>query len=358
MSAVDPIYNPGKQHQIEEQRRLEDDRENEGAGARPLPPRTPSDMHVFLQTGRLWLRRFTEEDVDHLVELDSDSDVMRFINGGQPSSREEIQTEILPAFLRYYERFAGLGFWAAIEKATGDFVGWFHLRPIEAAVGEVELGYRLHRSAWGKGYATGGSRALIRKGFTDLGVQRVVASTMVVNEASQRVMEKAGLRFKIFHQEWPEVIEGSEKGDVEYALSRVGPGARRTMNSIIGGWPGVAPPRAAISPEFRIPPSSRCRRGSPGVRSREANRSRDAVRSGVSGGRPRCNSLASRRSSMPRERLVRPSSKKMIAGVCAGLADYFGVEARKVRIGFVLFGLFGAGEIVYIALWIIAPKAP
>ena len=61
---------------------------------------------------------------------------------------------------------------------------------------------------------------------------------------------------------------------------------------------------------------------------------------------------------MPRERLVRPSSKKMVAGVCAGLADYFGVEARKVRIGFVLFGLFGAGEIVYIALWIIAPKAP
>jgi len=48
----------------------------------------------------------------------------------------------------------------------------------------------------------------------------------------------------------------------------------------------------------------------------------------------------------------------MIAGVCAGVADYFGVETRKVRIGFVLFGLFGAGEIVYIAIWIIAPKAP
>jgi phage shock protein C len=59
-----------------------------------------------------------------------------------------------------------------------------------------------------------------------------------------------------------------------------------------------------------------------------------------------------------RPRLVRPSSNKMIAGVCAGLADYFDVDTRKVRIGFVLFGLFGAGEIVYIALWIIAPKAP
>jgi phage shock protein C len=61
---------------------------------------------------------------------------------------------------------------------------------------------------------------------------------------------------------------------------------------------------------------------------------------------------------MSRPKLVRPSSNKMIAGVCAGLADYFGVETRKLRIGFVLFGLFGAGEIVYIALWIIAPKAP
>jgi phage shock protein C len=61
---------------------------------------------------------------------------------------------------------------------------------------------------------------------------------------------------------------------------------------------------------------------------------------------------------MSRPRLVRPRSNKMIAGVCAGLADYFSVETRKVRIGFVLFGLFGAGEIVYIALWIIAPKAP
>ncbi|CAN5735943.1 hypothetical protein BH20ACT23_BH20ACT23_16450 [soil metagenome] len=61
---------------------------------------------------------------------------------------------------------------------------------------------------------------------------------------------------------------------------------------------------------------------------------------------------------MPRVKLVRPTSKKMIAGVCAGLADYFGVETRKVRIGFVLFGLFGAGEIVYIALWIMLQRRP
>ena len=121
-----------------------------------------------------------------------------------------------------YERFDDYGFWAAIEKSTGNFVGWFHFRLDEGAgPNEPELGYRLRRSAWGKGFATEGSRALIQKGFTEFEVQRVVASTMAVNVASRRVMEKAGLEFvRTFFQDWPEVIEGSEEGEVEYALSK------------------------------------------------------------------------------------------------------------------------------------------
>jgi len=179
-------------------------------------------MRIFLETDRLVLRRFTEADVDNLVDLDSDPDVMRFINGGRPTPREEIQNDTLPRFLDYYERFAGYGFWAAIERSTGAFVGWFHFRPPEGASPDVaELGYRLRKSAWGKGYGTEGSRALIRKGFTELGVRRVVASTMVVNVASWRVMEKAGLRLvRTFHQPWPDHIDGEEHGDVEYALGK------------------------------------------------------------------------------------------------------------------------------------------
>ena len=177
---------------------------------------------IFLETDRLLLRRFTADDVENLVELDGDPEVMRFINGGRPTPRQEIENDVLPAFLDYYERFAGYGFWAAIEKSTGQFVGWFHFRPAKhAPAGEVELGYRLRKAAWGQGYAAEGSRALIEKGFTDFGVQRVVASTMVVNVASRRVMEKAGLKFvRIFHQDWPDKIEGDEEGDVEYALLR------------------------------------------------------------------------------------------------------------------------------------------
>jgi RimJ/RimL family protein N-acetyltransferase len=180
-------------------------------------------MSIFLETSRLTLRRFTEGDEDDLVELDSDPEVMRFLSGGRPTPREQIRDRVLPGFLDYYERYDGLGFWAAEERSTGCFLGWFHFRPpkYEPRDGDIELGYRLRRSAWGKGYATEGSRALISKGFTDLAVDRIVAETMVVNLGSRRVMEKAGLaRVRTFHRDGLDAIDGSEHGVVEYALTR------------------------------------------------------------------------------------------------------------------------------------------
>ena len=179
-------------------------------------------MQIFVETERLVLRRFTVADADSLVDLDADPDVMRFINGGTPTPLDVITDDILPAFLDYYERFAGYGFWAAIEKSTGEFLGWFHFRPPQGGrPDEPELGYRLRKSAWGNGYATEGSRALIRKGFTELGVARVFASTMAVNVASRRVMEKSALTLvRTFHEPWADVIDGAEHGEVEYALLR------------------------------------------------------------------------------------------------------------------------------------------
>lgn len=185
-------------------------------------PRHTDRMRVFLETERLILREFTADDVDHLVELDSDPDVMLYITGGEPTSRTEIEQEVIPAFLAYYERTPGFGFWAANERATGDFLGWFHFRPGAGhPADEPELGYRLRRSAWGKGYAAEGSRALIDKGFTDQAVRRVLAETMVVHTASRRVMDKAGMRqLRTFHQDWPYPIPGDEHGDVEYGIDR------------------------------------------------------------------------------------------------------------------------------------------
>ena len=77
-------------------------------------------VQIFLETERLVLRRFTEDDVDDLVALDGDPEVMRFITGGRQTPRREIENGVLPAFLRYYERFAGYGFWAQSRSRPGD----------------------------------------------------------------------------------------------------------------------------------------------------------------------------------------------------------------------------------------------
>ncbi|GAB4060217.1 GNAT family N-acetyltransferase [Catellatospora paridis] len=176
-------------------------------------------MASYLETSRLILRRFTADDVDALYDLDADPAVTRFINGGRPTPRAEIRDELLPRFLAQYDEVPGFGRWAAIEKATGAFLGWFALTAEPDEPGTAELGYRLRREAWGRGYATEGSRALVDNGFTELGMRRVTANTMTVNTGSRRVMEKTGLRFlRTFFLDWPDQIEGGEHGDVEYEL--------------------------------------------------------------------------------------------------------------------------------------------
>jgi RimJ/RimL family protein N-acetyltransferase len=189
-------------------------------------------VNVFLETDRLILRRFTVADEDNLVALDGDLEVMRYLSGGTPTPREAIRSRVLPRFLASYERFNGFGTWAAIEKSSGEFLGWFGFNPTDSSKPEnVELGYRLRRAAWGKGYATEAARALIQKGFDELQVQRVFASTYEDNLASRRVMEKLGMtlvrRFRLsptdlaveatFDATSSDVWDGD---DVEYAISK------------------------------------------------------------------------------------------------------------------------------------------
>ena len=179
-------------------------------------------LHVYLETPRLILRRLTIADVDAVEALDADPIVMRYVNGGRATSRAELESDVFPAWLAYYERGDAWGFWAAIERESGRFLGWFHLRPAhDGPADEPELGYRLVRDAWGQGYATEGSRGLVDKAFGELGARRVWAATMKVNVASWRVMEKIGMRFvRLSFGEWPEPIPGDEQGDVEYEITR------------------------------------------------------------------------------------------------------------------------------------------
>ena len=169
-----------------------------------------------LRTKRLRFRRFTRDDIDLLLELDSDPEVMRWLTGGKASTREFYE-EAMPRILATYESGPSRGTFGA-EQIGADgvwrFVGWFHLKDGFHWPGELELGYRLRRSAWGRGLATEGSVALIRHALEDLGEPVVVAGTMLGNVGSQRVMVKAGMEFACGYIEhrW----EGPDQRAVKY----------------------------------------------------------------------------------------------------------------------------------------------
>ena len=217
-------------------------------------------------TERLALRRFTTADAANLRSLDGDPQVMRFLTGTtRPAA--QIRDEVLPNLAGCHLRFPGFGYWAAETRAGGQFIGWFGLRPV-MPTGEamehwpdargntsvVSLGYRLRRSAWGQGYATEGARALVRLAFTELGAREVVATTMAVNTASRRVMEKAGLRYtRTVHLDWPDPLDGNEHGDVEYRLLR----EEWLHLCATTAHPAPPPPDAGNSGVSQVPPPPR-----------------------------------------------------------------------------------------------------
>ena len=180
-------------------------------------------MHIVLETQRMLLRRFTEADAQQLAALYGDSHVMRFITL-HPPTPAEVESRILPAYLREYGELAdGLGSFAAVEKATGQMAGRFSLKPANSygLAGGMELGYRLYPAAWGRGLATEGARALIASAFERLPVDLIVATTMADNIGSWRVLEKCGLRrVKTFHYPDAGLMPGAEHGDFVYEQSR------------------------------------------------------------------------------------------------------------------------------------------
>ena len=171
-------------------------------------------MKIYLETQRMILREFTDEDVDNLVDLDSDPEVTRYINGGQPTPRKWVVEQVMPRVLDYYKQWHEQGIWAALDKADGSFMGWFHLRPNRSNPSETELGYRLKQKYWGQGFATEGSKALLVKGFMELKVPMIVAIADPANGASRRVMEKVGLRFMEDYTEADDFVV------VKYGMSR------------------------------------------------------------------------------------------------------------------------------------------
>jgi ribosomal-protein-alanine N-acetyltransferase len=148
------------------------------------------DAGAGLATSRLLLRRFTMADLDLLDRLNSDVEVMRYLGG--VASRAETQVMLEKRILTYYVDNPGLGVWATIERDSGDCIG-FHLLNHIRGEAHIQVGYRLFPQAWGRGYATEMSIALLRYGYRNLGLKTLTAITDLGNVGSQNVLLKSGL---------------------------------------------------------------------------------------------------------------------------------------------------------------------
>lgn len=173
-------------------------------------------------TERMRLRRFTAADVDDLVALHNDPAVMRYL-GRCDETPANVRDVVLPYWQSLDEGGDGYGYRAAIERDGGAFLGWFLFRASrqDPQPGVIEVGYRLHRAAWGRGFATEGAAALLDKGFAELSIDRVVADTMTINTGSRRVLEKLGMRLVgTVHPHYDDPVPGTEHGDVLYEITR------------------------------------------------------------------------------------------------------------------------------------------
>ncbi len=145
-----------------------------------------------LDTPRLLLRQWRPEDRAPFAALNADPDVMRYF----PST---LDAKASDAFADHCEsRLAerGWGLWAVALKRSTEFVGFVGLEvpnydlPFNPC---TEIGWRLARAHWGRGYATEAARAALGAGFEQLGLEEIVSFTSVINLASRRVMEKTGM---------------------------------------------------------------------------------------------------------------------------------------------------------------------
>lgn len=146
-----------------------------------------------IETARLLLRPWREEDKAPFAAMNGDPCVMRYF----PSVLTRDESDAMVDTARARAAADGICFQPVIEKAGGSFIGFVGLnRPRHPLpfLPCIEIGWRLARSAWGQGYASEAAQAWLRFGFETQGLDEIVSFTAVLNAPSRRVMERIGMR--------------------------------------------------------------------------------------------------------------------------------------------------------------------
>lgn len=150
-------------------------------------------MTIIIQTERLILRTWADEDAEAYFEINQDPKVIEFLKG--PLNKQQVQDFI--EYVRRHDEQYGYTTWAVELKETSRLMGFIGLNYVDWPAHftpAVEIGWRLGSQYWGKGYATEGAQAVLDYGFKQCNLQEIVSFAVPANVRSIRVMEKIGLK--------------------------------------------------------------------------------------------------------------------------------------------------------------------
>jgi len=164
-------------------------------------------MTFNIETERLRLRELRKSDLEGMFELDSNPNVHKYLGNKPIKTKTEAQKILDSVLQQYTER--GIGRFAVIEKASGDFIGWSGLRlnteyNMNGFTKYYDVVYRLIERFWGKGYATESGKASVDYAFNTMKLPELYATTEISNQASHNALLKIGLQYKtdfFFEQE-------------------------------------------------------------------------------------------------------------------------------------------------------------
>lgn len=147
-------------------------------------------MIIIAETPRLIIREFSEQEREIYFGHFTDERVTRHL----PKRTKDERSGLFTLALSQYQITKATGTWGMFNKTNNEFIGSCLLRPFVDEAGVVELGYSMDYKYWGKGIATEMAIAMVAHGFEDENVAQIAAVTTLENTASQRVLEKAGLK--------------------------------------------------------------------------------------------------------------------------------------------------------------------